>query len=253
MGFLTQRTITPEWMDSSEISPIDLAREAAFIRTVNRRWGGVKAVLGHLNKWSRHWPRLGLGTPERPVTFIDLATGSADIPLAIVQWAKQRQCHVRITAVDLNPAMLAIAREHVSSSESENQEPWISLLAADSNKLPFGKASFDYALASLFLHHLPDIEVMTTLKIMEDLSRRGMIWNDLLRHRLAHWVVKGMTCRSSEVIRHDAVVSVAAGFTRAEVLAFRQRLGLHQLAYKRHWAMRFTLAGEHGSNAPGNG
>lgn len=239
MAYLTTRTITPEWMDSSRISPADLTKEAAFIRTANARWGGNAAILGHLNRWSRSWRQAAIGTPQRPVTFIDLATGSADIPLAITRWARANQFEVRITAVDRNPAMLAIAKQHIGD------EPWITLLAADAHKLPFRKATFDYALASLFLHHLPDIEVMTVLKIMEDLSTRGLIWNDLSRHQLAHWVVKLITLRSTPVIRHDAMVSVAAGFTKKEVLAFRDRLDLSQLQYARHWAMRFTLAGEH--------
>lgn len=239
MAFLTARTITPEWMDSSQISPQDLALEAAFIRKANARTGGISAILNHLNQWSGSWHSAGIGTAQRPVTFIDLATGSADIPLAITQWARQHHFEVRVTATDRNPAMLAIAKKHI------NNDPWISLLAADAHKIPFGKANFDYALASLFLHHLPDIEIMTVLKVMQDLATRGLIWNDLSRNTLARWVVKLMTIRSTSVIRHDAAVSVEAGFTRKEVQAFCIRLELHHLHYKRHSAMRFTLAGEH--------
>lgn len=233
-------------MDSSEISPADLSLEAAFVRTANARWGGCQAIIDHLNAWSRSWRKLGLGTLKRPVTFIDLATGSADIPLAIVQWAQARHFEVRITACDINPAMLAIAQAHIGKHISElESDPWITLVAADARKLPFGNASFDYALASLFLHHLSDIEIMTMLHIMDELSCRGMIWNDLSRSKLSHMLVKLMTRWSNPVIRHDAVVSVEAGFTKAEVLSFRNRLDLYQLQYKRHWAMRFTLAGEH--------
>lgn len=239
MAFLTTRTITLEWMDSSQISHQDLKLEAAFIRKANTLAGGRSAILAHINLWSRTWQAAGIGTPQRPVTFIDLATGSADIPLAITQWARAHHFEVRITAIDRNPAMLAIAKEHIKN------DPWVTLLVADAHKLPFAKASFDYALASLFLHHLPDIEIMTVLKVMQDLATRGMIWNDLSRHTFTRWVVKLMTIRSTPVIRHDAAVSVEAGFTRNEVLAFRNRLDLHHLRYTHHWPMRFTLAGEH--------
>jgi hypothetical protein len=238
MAYLTNRTITPEWLESPAVTSQELARGMAFIRKVNRQWGGVKAVLEPLKAWSRRWP-----DAARPITLLDLGAGSADIPLAIAQWARRQRLEVRITAVDSNPRVLDIARAHIG------QEPWISLVAADVRKLPFAPGSFDYAISSLLLHHLQDIEVMTVLRIMETLSLRGMIWSDLSRHWLAHQAVWLGTLGSGQVIHHDAVASVRAGFTRSEVLSLRDRLGLGALRYHAHWPLRFTLAGEHRERA----
>ncbi len=233
MGFLTQRLITPERMDSPDVPPDDLAKGMAYIRKVNRRFGGVQAVLRHLKAWSSQWP------VDRPITILDIATGSADIPLAITQWARRQGRQVRITAIDLQPRMLEHAAVHVQG------DPWITLLAADAMKLPFPKASFDYAITSMFLHHLHDIEIMTVLKVMADVSRRGMIWNDLTRDAISYVVIRATTLTSHPIIRHDAAASIRAGFTKREVLAFRDRLELSSLQYHSHWALRFTLAGEY--------
>jgi hypothetical protein len=232
MGFLTHRTITPEYMDSPDVGPEDLSHGLAYIRKVNQRFGGIQAVLRHLKAWSQNWPS------DRPITILDIATGSADIPLAIVKWARSQGKQVRITAVDLQANVLAHAARHIQD------EPWITLVSADALKLPYAKGSFDYATTSMFLHHLHDIEVMTVLKSMSDIARRGMIWNDLTRDTISYSVIKATTIFAHPIIRHDAVVSIKAGFTRKEVLAFRDRLDLHTLHYHGHWALRFTLAGE---------
>ncbi len=43
------------------------------------------------------------------------------------------------------------------------------------------------------------------------------------------------------VVRHDARVSVEAGFTRSEALELARRVGLHNVAYHSHLGHRFTL------------
>lgn len=232
MGFLTHRILTPEQMDSPSVAPEDLSHGLAYIRKVNRRFGGIEVVLRHFKAWSRHWPA------DKPITILDIATGSADIPLAIARWARSQGRQVRITAVDLHPSILTHAAAHIGD------EPWITLLSADALKLPFAKGSFDYAITSMFLHHLHDIEVMTVLKSMSDVARRGMIWNDLTRDAISYGVIKATTLLAHPIIRHDAVASIKAGFTRREVIAMRDRLELSTLRYHGHWALRFTLAGE---------
>ena len=42
--------------------------------------------------------------------------------------------------------------------------------------------------------------------------------------------------------RHDAIVSIDAGFTRAEALDFTRRVGWDRVTYRRHLFGRFTVA-----------
>lgn len=232
---LMPRTLTPELMDDPAAPRGELDTALRFIRGVNARLGGSAALVNHLRRWSARWPK------DRPVTLLDIGTGSADIPLVAVRWARNAGFDLRVTAVDRHETTLDLARAHVAD------EPAIELVRADALSLTdrYEPRSFDYTHAGMFLHHLPDVEVLTALRIMDRLARAGIIWNDLVRSRIASVAIRLLTTGQPEMVKHDARVSVRAGFTPAEVRDTARRL---DLTYCRaRWGLftqRFTLAGE---------
>jgi len=234
-----RRVLVGELMDEPGVAREELDAALRYIRTVNDRFGGSRALLAHLERWSHRWPK------DRPVTMLDVGTGSADIPLAARAWASAAGFDLRITAIDLHETTLELAREHVASNPEFGKG--ISLVRADALKLDevFAPGSFDYAHAGMFLHHLSDAQVETALDGMDRVARAGLVWNDLNRSRLHHAIVSMMVAGKPRMVAHDARVSVAAGFTRRECEAMAQRLGLGYLRYQRAvlW-YRFTMAGE---------
>ncbi|MCC6659656.1 MAG: methyltransferase domain-containing protein [Phycisphaerales bacterium] len=229
-----ERTVEPELMDDPGVDRADLDRSLAYIRGVNRWLGGTRGLLANLKRWSRRWPR------GKPVTLLDIGTGSADIPLAARRWAMRRGFDLRVTGVDLHAATLEAARGRVGD------EPGIELIQADALRLMdlFTPGSFDYVHAGMFLHHLSFIEVLTVLRIMDRLARAGLVWNDLVRSRLSLALLRPALLGRAHIIRHDALASVRAGFTRAEVTDVARRVGLDYTRYRNVLAYRFTLAGE---------
>lgn len=203
---------------------------------VNRRLGGVRAAVEPLQEWITRRP------DEGPIRIIDLGTGSGDIPAAIARWAGRAGRRVEIVAVDSNPVTLALAREHVGTIAG------IELVEADARELvdAYGAASFDYAHAGMFLHHLDDIEVMTVLRVMDRLTRHGLIWNDLVRGPVPALLVRALVVGRPHMVRHDATASVAAGFTKREALELAERVGLPEIRYRRHLFGRFVLTSEKG-------
>jgi len=229
---MSQRVVRPEYMDRDDVRADSLRQSLSFIRKVNRCLGGTRSVIAHLRRFSRDW------SPGGRITILDLATGSADIPLAIVRWSRGVGHDVRVTALDRHPLTLDAAAEHVRG------EPRVTLLRADALRPPFEPGCFDYVVSSLFLHHLTNQQVEATLGLMRRLACRGVIWNDLLRHRRAAWWCRLLTFASNGIVKHDAAASVRAGFRRNEVESLRDRLHLRHLRYRRHFGHRFTLAGE---------
>ena len=232
---LTQRVRSPERMDDPEADRGELARSLGFIRAVNRWLGGTRAVLGPLDRWL-----LGVRPGAPPIRIIDLGTGSADIPLAIVDWASARGLRVEVTAVDAHPVTLALAREHVGDV------PSIELVQANCLELMdrYDAGSFDFAHAGMFLHHLQDIEILTVLRIMDRLARRAVIWNDLVRGPIEKLAVRALVAGRTAMVRHDAIVSVAAGFRKSEALDLADRAGWTSPQWKRHLCGRFTVTSE---------
>ncbi|MFG0283702.1 MAG: methyltransferase [Phycisphaerales bacterium JB039] len=234
-----QRLVTPEMMDDPEARPEDLQRSLAFIRIVNSRLGGVHALLTRLRRWSARWPR------SRPIRLLDVGTGSADIPAAAAEWAARAGHDLQITAVDLHPATLAAAADYLDTRPEARQR--IQLEQHDALRLMdrFQPGAFDYAHAGMFLHHLPEIEVLTVLRIMDRLASAGVIWNDLLRSRLVLAATKFLTARQPEMVRHDACASVQAGFRAREALDIARRVGLDYCTVRANLLQgRFVVAGE---------
>jgi ubiquinone/menaquinone biosynthesis C-methylase UbiE len=224
-----------ELMDDPAVDPRQLDLSLRFIRRVNRYLGGIRAVRHHLERWSRGWPA------NETVTFLDVATGSADIPIALARWAERAGHRTRFFALDLHETTLALARRHLAASGAGLP---IQLVRGDALVLPFADGSVDYVLSSMFFHHLPDALVPRALAEMVRVARRGVIVNDLLRGTFARVGIHLLTLWASPIDKHDARVSVKKAWSRREVEAWAGAVGAPWLTYREHWASRFTLAGE---------
>lgn len=232
MDFRTRRRVH-EWMDAPNVDPRELDKSLRFIRRINSLLGYTRSTLSHLRRFSRRWDRSG------PITILDVATGSADVPSAFLDWASRTGFDVRIVGVDRHPLTAQTAARCAAEANGR-----IRIVRGDALALPFADASFDYVLTSMFLHHLDDEDVVRALHEMDRVARRGIVAADLLRHRRAYAWIWFFTLRSSPMLRHDARASVAQGFTRPEVLDLRRRSGLDYAQYTRHFGHRFVLAGE---------
>lgn len=233
------RELTPELMDDPAADPEELRRALAYLRLVNRRFGGTRATLRHLSSWSRSW---GKGR----ITILDLGTGSADIPVEVCRWGMARGFDVHATGLDLHERTIAEARRFLGSQDDVAGR--VEVVRGDARGIveEFGVGSFDYVHAGLFLHHLPDLGVLTVLRAMDRVARRGIIWSDLRRSRLAAALIEPMLWGRPRMVIHDARVSVKAGFTRAEVEDMARRLELGFASYRADppFFYRFTFAGE---------
>lgn len=222
-------------MDDPGVDRDDLELSLRYLRGINKYFGGSGALISHLKRWSASW------TKGRPVTLLDVATGSADIPLAARGWAERAGFDLKITGVDLHEGTLESARRHIGTRAG------VTVVRGDAMRLveQFGEGSFDYVHAALFLHHLPDTGVERVLEGMNKVARRGIVWSDLVRSRWNYFVVSLSVVGQPLIVRHDGKASVGAGFTRREVGALQDRLGLGYASYRRvpGW-YRFTLAGE---------
>jgi ubiquinone/menaquinone biosynthesis C-methylase UbiE len=224
----------PELMDRPGISRALLREELQILETANRRWGGHKLVLGYVQ-------RLLGSARTKSLTILDLGTGAADIPRAIVAWARQRKLPVAITAVDGNSGVLEIAREAC------RDWPEIRLEQHDLRALPYAADSFDLVLCSLALHHFDSAVAVAILRRINELARRSCVVNDLHRNWPAIWTIEllARTVIKSHIVSNDAVQSARAAFTVRELWAMAEQAGLTNFRIHRHqWFFRMVLEGK---------
>lgn len=231
------RAAGAELMDEPGQSPAELARSLADLRGVNRWLGGTRVVL-------RHLPRLIAAHPQPSYRILDVGTGSADIPRAVVRWARRRGVKIEIVATDNHETTLELARENTSGDRE------ISVESADALDLPYGDGSFDFALCSTALHHFDDEgDAVRVLRELDRVSRLGFIVNDLARSRAALLganLLAATVWRRHPVTRHDGPLSVRRSLTPAEMRALAAKAGLRGATVYAHVPFRLALVVERG-------
>ncbi len=219
-------------------SQSEYAGSLADIRKVNRFLGDNRATL-------KFFSALVSGislSAERHIRILDIATGSADIPVEIVKWARLRGIKVKVTAVDINP--LAI-REAAAVTRAY---PEITVAVADGFSLPFDDASFDIVLCVKSLHHFSAEETIRLLKEMERVAAFGYIIIDLRRSWVA-WLLISILARifsKNRLTRYDGPLSVLRSYTVAELDALAGLAGLadRRIVRQPFWLM--ALVGRKG-------
>ena len=228
---LTHRVRQHEWMDEPDVDPRLLARSLGYLRAVNKLLGYTRQLLNRLETYSQRWNR------QDSIKIVDIGTGSADMPIAVLKWADANGWKMTCTGVDLHAKTAQAARD-------ASPDPRLTIVRADAIHLPFHDNAFDYAITSTFLHHLDTADVVKTIAGMARVSSRGVVIADLVRSYPAYAGIKLMTAFANPVVRHDGPASIAQGFTRDEVLTMRDQAGLGFTEYEEYFYNRFILAGE---------
>lgn len=224
----------PEWIDRPDADPAWVRAELRALEKANRHLGGHRLMVDYVKM-------LIAGKGQSPVSILDLGTGSADIPRAVVAWARQVRRPVSVVAVDNNPVALAEAREAC------RDWPEIKLEAQELRQLPYSPGSFDLVLCSLTLHHFDEREAVDLLRRMSEIARVGFVINDLRRNWCAIWATEllARTVLRSPILRHDAPQSCRAAFTVGELRDLARGAGLKQFQINRHHTtFRMVLCGK---------
>jgi len=224
------RSEQTELLDEDAHDPVELAANFRDIRRVNQLLGGTSTILRHLP------PLLDRIPSGQPVTILDLATGAADIPLAVSRWAAKRGLPVTIVASDCAEDVLAMAQREIVG------HPEIALTQYDARAVPLPDLSADIVLCSLSLHHFAPDDAVRVLREMNRLSRVGFILNDLNRSRLGYvaaWVAAHLTTRN-RLTRNDAPLSVLRAYTPVELRDLLHCAGIDDAAISRHLWFRMA-------------
>lgn len=224
-----RRSKEAELIDGTNYGLDEYVSQMADLRRINRYLGGKGALTRHL------YPMIE-AAGQQQVRLLDIGTGSADIPISVVEWARQRGLQVEFTVIDLNEIAAMEARKLT------RLYPEIKVIRANALKLPFADNSFDFVMASLFVHHFDSPEVSKLLKDFSRIARQAFIINDLRRHPLAYLTIRILTrmFTRNRLVRHDSAVSVLRGFTDKDIAEIEKESNL-RLEVFRHFPYRYIF------------
>lgn len=206
-----------ELLDGPLDDPAALVANLRDLARLNRVSGGIGlslravAALGH------------------PATILDVGTGGADIPMALLARAAREGRSLAVTATDNRVEVLAAARR---ARPAIDRIAGLTLEIADGRGLPYPDAMFDVAHASLVIHHLEPDEAVAFLRELRRVARTGIVVNDLVRGRLA-WLGTWLavhTLASGRYTRHDGPLSARRAYSRAELIELLEIAGLRPVA-----------------------
>jgi ubiquinone/menaquinone biosynthesis C-methylase UbiE len=220
----------PELMDLPNLDEKALRSDLQHLETLNRTFGGRKAVEIAFDR---------LADKSKKLLLVDLASGYSDHGRNLLGLAQKKQHDVTIVAVDFQFQTLQIARAATPASKK------MFFVQADARQLPFRNKAADLAFCSLALHHFAEHDALTVLQEMARIGRGGTACVDLVRSRLAAfciWLLTTFIIRDP-MVRHDARLSVRRAFTDTEMKSLAHRAGWPNLKQiKFFWFQQAVLA-----------
>jgi ubiquinone/menaquinone biosynthesis C-methylase UbiE len=196
-----------ELLDGSLDDRAALVSNLRDLARLNRVSGGTGLSVAAIRE---------LGRGELPASILDVGTGGADIPAALLGAARRDGREVRVTAVDSRAEVLEAA---TTARPILDRIAGLELAVADGRRLPYPDAAFDVVHASLVLHHLDPGDCVAFLVELRRVARLGVVVNDLVRSRrawLGAWLLVHAAA-TSRYTRNDGPLSVRRAYTEPEL------------------------------------
>ncbi len=209
----SQRSARPELMDDPVVDREELEGALDGLAMVNSLLGGNRTSIDGVER---------LVEPGRlALSVLDVGSGGGDFSRRLSHWANRQGIDLYAKGIDLSTQATRYARWRSRAYRDLEFEARDFFDVADDS-------CFDIVHASLMLHHMSDEEAVQGLRKMYDISRLGVVINDLHRHPIGYLgslVILRILSRN-RLVRHDGPVSVLRGFKKDELQDLVKRAGL---------------------------
>ena len=222
-----QRTDKEELMDDFSIGG-DLLRDTLDkLEKINRWLGGNKVTVNGLKALLKNHPK------EQKITIVDIGCGHGDILRDVAKFGRKEGYKFKLIGVDANSAAIDYA------NELSMEYPELSFKTQNIFSKDFKSETFDVVIATLFLHHFKEEQLVSFLKNTIKQTKIGMVVNDLHRHTLAYYLFLLLSIFiSNKMIIEDGLTSVLRGFKRDDLEKISSKINVTpQISWK--WAFRF--------------
>lgn len=222
-----QRTDKEELMDDFSIGG-DLLRDTLDkLENINRWLGGNKVTINGLKTILENHPK------EQEIIIIDIGCGHGDILRDVAKFGRKHHYKFKLIGVDANPTAIDYA------NELSVEYPELRFETQDIFSEAFKARSFDVVLATLFLHHFKEKELISFLDNTVKQTKIGVVVNDLHRHKLAYYLFMLLSIFiSNKMIVEDGLTSVLRGFKRKDLIKMSHKINVKPIISWK-WAFRY--------------
>lgn len=225
----TYRSKEPEFMDEFDLQGVEMERVLTDLKNVNRLLGGNKVTRKGIAYLLKNAPK------NKVYTLIDIGCGDGEMLRQCARFGKYNGYNFQLIGIDANGYILKEARKR--SSNFSNIQYLNNDLFSSTTTLP----ECDIALCTLFLHHFEEAKIIQLLTKLSEVSKVGVVVNDLQRSRLSFVlfsVVRHFLLRT-KTARNDGLVSIARGFKRKELELLSEKIPKQTSRIRWKWAFRY--------------
>ncbi len=224
----THRFTGRELMDDHTLDVASLEKVLLDINRVNKLLHGTAITLNAIRKLIREYPKSAY-------SIMDIGCGDGQMLREVARFYKDTGIGLVLIGVDLNEKSLEIAKRN------SLDYPNISYINQDVLLMKEEEMQADIVLCTLTMHHFNNQEIPIFLKKTLGLARVGVVINDLQRSRIAYQLFRlySVIFMTTEIAKHDGLVSIKSAFTRSELRKYARQLptAQHNLSWK--WAFRY--------------
>jgi ubiquinone/menaquinone biosynthesis C-methylase UbiE len=206
-----QRVDAPEILDSDACSPADVVTTLRDLGRVNRWFGGVATTQKMVE-------RVAQISGVKHFSLLEVASGWGEVPETVRQRLARRGIALDVTLLDRARSHLPSGNRAGGNHAGRNHLAKDHGVVADTLALPFGDGAFDLVSCNLFAHHLNLQQLAQFVREGLRVSRRSVLINDLIRHRL-HLALAfaGFPLMRSRVAWRDGLTSVRRAYVPDEI------------------------------------
>lgn len=227
---LAARSYTKEFLDSDDIPFEDIQQNMKELNTINTYLGGHKITLAGIKELIA-----GIRT-DKSIIICEIGCGGGDNLSAIEKYCRNHNIRAEYIGIDIKSECIDFAKQQYPALHTE----WI---VNDYQLVSFTERKPDIIFSSLFCHHFNETELNSLMNWMKQNTAKGFFINDLHRHPLAYYSIKWITklFSRSYLVKNDAPLSVARGFTKKEWESVLQTAGIKNYSIKWKWAFRYLV------------
>ena len=236
---LSRRSYQKELLDRDDIPFNDIKRNMQELNFINTYLGGHSITIAGFKKIISDSPSIG----REKILICEIGCGGGDNLKAIARWCEKNNVNVSFIGIDINADCIQVANAACKDLEAE-------FIHSNYKFVNFQKKP-SIIFSSLFCHHFTNEELVQMLIWMKTHSTAGFFINDLHRHILAYQSIKWLSriFSKSYLVKNDAPISVARGFTKHEWLLLLQAAGIQRFTIHWKWAFRWLITAFKGNNS----
>jgi ubiquinone/menaquinone biosynthesis C-methylase UbiE len=207
-----------ERLDTGDYTDAEYARWQLEMHYIQRFYGEWRAL-------ERCLPKLDPGS-----RLLDVGAGSGEL-LGFARRRLARDCFL-------------VGVEMETKAAVEMRSRGLDALHADGLDLPFADGTFDYAICSLVLHHLKDVEATKLLAEMKRVAAKKVFVIDLHRSPVSYYFYKTFgRLFLQNLTLEDGALSILRAFTPGEMEELARSAGLEEVNVEHSKAGRLILSG----------